>query len=69
MVMREGDMRPPQEWCWIQGVTILDPDGWRWDGKDWDEPITEAEFTERASRSTQWLGLLPGHKPPEGWHP
>lgn len=37
----------PHRWAWHHNMQILDPDGWRVDGKDFHEPITEAEFLER----------------------
>lgn len=46
------EKRTPDEWCRILGVTILDPDGWRQDGKSWDEPITRPEFMRRMQVST-----------------
>lgn len=52
--LREYDRRmTPQGWCEFRGIRILDPDGWRSaNAPDWDEPITEAEFDERAAVST-----------------
>jgi len=52
--MSEHDQRmTPQEWCEFKGIRILDPDGWRCAGApDWDEPIGESEFDERAGMST-----------------
>jgi hypothetical protein len=53
-----SDLRTPDEWSRIQGVLVLDPDGWREDGKPWTEPITEDEFAKRLAISTvgpwQW---------------
>lgn len=50
----DGSLFSPDEWCRITGTRVLDPDGWRGrNGRPWDEPITLAEFRERASRSTQ----------------
>lgn len=45
--------RTPEEWCEQYGVDILDPDGWR--GKNdppWTEPITLADFYDRALHCT-----------------
>lgn len=43
----------PVEWQEIEGVTILDPDGWRMAGAPaWDEPITRDDFLKRMSIST-----------------
>ena len=46
----------PADWQRIIGVQVLDPDGWR-DGsifgaKDWNAPVTRAEFLQRAGLST-----------------
>lgn len=46
------ELHTPEEWSVRKIVRVLDPDGWRHDGKSWDEPITEAEFDERAGMST-----------------
>lgn len=35
-----------------KNVVILDPDGWRSDGKSFDEPIDLEEFEDRAMSST-----------------
>lgn len=41
-------LKTPEEWCQIEGVQILDADGWRGrDGRDWNDPISLAEFQER----------------------
>lgn len=42
----------PKTWCSITGITVLDPDGWREDNKDWDEPIAFGEFQRRVNNST-----------------
>lgn len=47
----------PNQWMHITGILVLDPDGWRsnttnFSARDWEEPITEAEFRERAIHST-----------------
>lgn len=44
--------KPPSVWCKEFGLTIHDPDGWRVDNKDYDDPITEADFRKRAEEST-----------------
>lgn len=47
-------LRTPGEWQCRKGIRILDPDGWRGrDGRPWSDPITEAEFDQRAAPSTQ----------------
>ena len=46
------ELRLPEAWVEFEGIEILDPDGWREDGKSYDEPISHAEFLERAYRST-----------------
>lgn len=46
--------KTPAEWCRIEGVEILDPDGWRGaNGRPWNDPITLAEFQERLVVCTQ----------------
>lgn len=42
----------PIEWAQLKRLVILDPDGWRLDGKALNEPIDEEEFDLRAGRST-----------------
>lgn len=41
----------PQQWLnMLDGVSIIDADGWR--DKKWDEPIARREFTYRLGSST-----------------
>jgi hypothetical protein len=48
------ELRTPDEWCRIQGVQVLDPDGWRGrNGRPWMDPISLAEFQERLVTCTQ----------------
>jgi len=42
----------PEQWSYIYGITILDPDGWRVDGSDYNKPITFFDFVNRANEST-----------------
>lgn len=63
-LMRAADNKPvtstvsgevlhtPDEWCQILDAEILDPDGWRHDNKDWNDPITKEEFRERHAMCT-----------------
>jgi hypothetical protein len=45
--------RTPEQWCKQYSVDIADPDGWRHtDAPAWNEPITLADFYERARKST-----------------
>lgn len=44
--------RPPSVWELIDGIQILDPDGWRRDGKSFDEAIDRAEWENRMTAST-----------------
>lgn len=47
-------LKTPEEWCRIEGVQILDADGWRGrDGRDWNDPISLVEFKERLVVCTQ----------------
>lgn len=45
-------LRTPMEWAARAGFTVLDPDGWRADGKSFEEPIAWEEFTQRCITST-----------------
>lgn len=46
-------MLSPAEWMDVTGIRVVDPDGWRTlDAPTWETPISEAEFRDRASRST-----------------
>lgn len=45
-------VQTPDEWCSQFSVTVHGPDGWRRDGKSWDEPITETEFWARVAVSS-----------------
>lgn len=60
--------RPPLEWATIDGVRILDPDGWRADcplgAKSIEEPITRGEYEQRLSSST--VCPLPTEEDPRG---
>jgi hypothetical protein len=45
--------RTPSEWEAIDGVRVVDPDGWRGPkGKDFTEPILRAEWDVRLNQST-----------------
>lgn len=41
-------LRTPVEWCRQFAIELADRVGWD-DGQSWHEPVTEAEFTRRAS--------------------
>lgn len=56
------EVQTPDEWSRRLGVTIHDPDGWRQDGKSWDEPISRAEFMRRMQVST-----IEKHPDPDLW--
>lgn len=53
------ELRAPAEWSVLDGVTVMDPDGWRGcrhlSAKSFDEPIGRDEWEERLSLSTQSL--------------
>lgn len=49
-------MKTPEQWADEVGITILDPDGWRIDGKDFEEPITFEDFEHRLVNSTIQMG-------------
>jgi hypothetical protein len=42
----------PEVWNSMYGVRIMDPDGWRRDGKDYDEPLTFDDWHDRMLDST-----------------
>lgn len=46
------EAKTPAEWSDIEGVTILDPDGWRKDRQPWETPITREDFLNRMAYST-----------------
>ena len=46
----------PEVWCRMFETAILDPDGWREDDKDFEEPIILSEFVRRMYVSTIHLG-------------
>jgi hypothetical protein len=46
---------PPDEWLRSRdfaGTRVIDPDGWREEGADWNRPISRDEFVERLGRCT-----------------
>lgn len=48
----EGSL-PPDEWCRLLGVKVMDPDGWRGqEALDWETPISRIEFGRRVRMST-----------------
>lgn len=50
--MAATPVRRPAEWADALRFTIHDPDGWRNDGKSFDEPVTAEEFDRRAQICT-----------------
>lgn len=44
----------PEVWCAITGIEVHDPDGWRADKRDWELPVTRADFIDRCAESTCW---------------
>lgn len=46
------ELKTPAEWEEIDGIRVVDPDGWRVDGKPFDEPIIWEEWSRRSSMST-----------------
>jgi hypothetical protein len=46
------ELRYPDEWEELTAIHVLDPDGWRVDGKNWYHPITREEFLRRVVTST-----------------
>ena len=54
MPQAEEVLKKPEEWLAevYPGAAILDPDGWRNDGKSFDEPITCGDFERRFQACT-----------------
>ena len=52
MALEHGIRLLPSEWERRLGVKVHDPDGWRIDGKPWDEAITLEDFRGRLCIST-----------------
>jgi hypothetical protein len=50
--MTDHRPRTPAEWEVIDGIRVIDPDGWRVDGKSFDEPISWDEWQRRVGPST-----------------
>lgn len=48
----DGEVRLPAEWERLEGIVVIDPDGWRHDGKGWGDPIRFAEWERRSMVST-----------------
>ena len=48
----QADMRKPEEWAKMEGIVIIDPDGWRNRGKSFDEPVSLLDFESMAEYST-----------------
>jgi hypothetical protein len=57
--MSAPELRTPAEWSVLDGVTVMDPDGWRGSrtlpAKSWDEPISREEWQDRLEVSTHSL--------------
>lgn len=45
-------IKTPADWAIDYGIDIVDPDGWRHDGKDINVPISQGEFERRMNEST-----------------
>lgn len=61
--MSVPELRTPAEWSALDGVTVMDPDGWRGTrtlpAKSFDEPIDRAEWEQRLSVSSQISPVTP----------
>ena len=51
-------LKTPEQWSLELKVRVLDPDGWKRDGKSFQEPISLTEFERRLIYST--CSYLPG---------
>ncbi len=49
--------RTPAEWEKLTGIKIIDPDGWRQDGKDCNELIDKQEWEKRMMQSACLIPL------------
>lgn len=47
---------PPEHWERVEGIRVIDPDGWQRDTGDWASewarPVTHADFMRRCDEST-----------------
>jgi len=68
---RTGDqpLLTPVEWEHQLSIKVLDPDGWREDGKSYDDPVDEAEFRRRAALSTSGRWNFAIDQPFSDWTP
>lgn len=48
----KGERRTPRYWSEKENVKIIDPNGWRFDKRNFSYPITFEEYTYRKLRST-----------------
>lgn len=46
------ELRTPEEWSALYGVTIMDPDGWRNEGVAWGTPVSELAYRRLEQAST-----------------
>lgn len=51
----DADLAHPEVWADKHRIQVLDPDGWRNAGVDWNEEITELEFLTLLNGSTVQL--------------
>lgn len=60
----KGPSMTPQDWCDHFGVTILDPDGWRYGSpygcKSFFDPLNREDFLRRYALST--ATIMPSEK-------
>lgn len=50
----DSELRTPDEWQTVTGITVRDPDGWDRHNfaEDWAKPLTKMEFIRKAMMST-----------------
>lgn len=64
-----SELHTPAEWSALDGVTVMDPDGWRGSrtlpAKSFDEPISRDEWEQRLSISTHSLRTVQPTLAPE----
>lgn len=52
MIMNNEKKQNAHDWARELGAEIIDPDGWRNEGRSMDEAITKAEFDRMINQST-----------------
>lgn len=56
------ELKTPSEWASDEDVKIIDPDGWRFDERSFEDEICYDEWIWRRNKSTIELRNLPGQQ-------